>query len=688
MTYRAVIVSIFKSENINDPNGGAQITSDVWIQLYDAVSGAQAQGNWLTVYFTATDQSGNATGGSVQIFTAGALIYSGVTQDSHYDTSGQVIYNNYTNWTINRVDVTTQGNAPSSPCDARISQVSVTNESAAGARDGKALISVLTSHPPVTYSIDNITFQASNSFAGLTAGLYTAYIKDNNVCTFSLAFQVLTLKAILVTDPSKPVDIGNVSRWNAAFNPIIFTYQRQDFQVASVTAANLGTSIVLNLQTGMLSIFPKNAELIYLNAGPYQGMFLIAGNTSNTITLNTPFLGTATGFTNVNSERLYYRVITSIKYIDPDLGSFVTQQLTASPNLSGLTLCDVSGLIRSILKARDNFLYNAVSYLDSNLSVSYQISYSEVWQGNVGSFIPIAAPYYAVWAAFQIQEPGADNMGPYVPFAAETDPTKKAAWLSDFTQPVLFGAMPFDLPFIYSENLAGQTVSAVINYLDINKVSLGPAFTSSLLNEDASFLLNQDASRLLISKNLVGGAGTLAQQVGLNRLNLTASYPANVYYLDIVLTIGTAPVVEITKHITVSLSTACPLSPVYLKWIGKHGGWNYYMFGFNQEVSLNVQNMQLVKRRPTNYLTASSMEDVVSKVANRKVTVYADNVPVNDINGIESIYDSPKVMVLQPSGLWQTVIVNTASYKLFDTQFDQFALRFTFDMATKNVQYQ
>ena len=43
---------------------------------------------------------------------------------------------------------------------------------------------------PLSFSIDNITFQADSVFTGLGQGLYTAYVRDTNGCIDSMAFAI------------------------------------------------------------------------------------------------------------------------------------------------------------------------------------------------------------------------------------------------------------------------------------------------------------------------------------------------------------------------------------------------------------------------------------------------------------------------------------------------------------------
>lgn len=55
----------------------------------------------------------------------------------------------------------------------------VVPETSPGAADASITISASGGKPPYTYSLDNVTYQSSNVFAGLTAGTYTVYVKDS-----------------------------------------------------------------------------------------------------------------------------------------------------------------------------------------------------------------------------------------------------------------------------------------------------------------------------------------------------------------------------------------------------------------------------------------------------------------------------------------------------------------------------
>jgi guanyl-specific ribonuclease Sa len=60
--------------------------------------------------------------------------------------------------------------------------------------------------PPLTYSLDGVTYQASNIFTGLAAGNYTVYVKDNNGC-----FVTKPATVVAVVGPSLTVTTINAN---------------------------------------------------------------------------------------------------------------------------------------------------------------------------------------------------------------------------------------------------------------------------------------------------------------------------------------------------------------------------------------------------------------------------------------------------------------------------------------------
>lgn len=82
------------------------------------------------------------------------------------------------------------------------------------ANDGSIQVFRTGGIPPYTYSLDDVTYQSSNTFGGLAAGTYTAYVKDSKGCGGSQAVTVTQGASLSVgiakTPSSTCVDDGTI----------------------------------------------------------------------------------------------------------------------------------------------------------------------------------------------------------------------------------------------------------------------------------------------------------------------------------------------------------------------------------------------------------------------------------------------------------------------------------------------
>lgn len=74
------------------------------------------------------------------------------------------------------------------------------NDPACGGPTGSITVNISNGTGPYQYSLDNINFQAANTFNGLTAGTYTVYIGDNFGCSGTVANITLTSPPMLTID--------------------------------------------------------------------------------------------------------------------------------------------------------------------------------------------------------------------------------------------------------------------------------------------------------------------------------------------------------------------------------------------------------------------------------------------------------------------------------------------------------
>ncbi|MCC8409782.1 SprB repeat-containing protein [Mucilaginibacter sp. UR6-1] len=682
-----------------DQNGGQTTYANVYIRLTDSNTGAAVNGNNTVVFYNEIEGDGFITN-SVTIPGQSILIFSGMISEYRYDYTGVLISSYSKSYAIKSVIPATEPVNPT-VCDLKINYVTVNKpESAPGAADGQITVNAASSYGPITYSIDGgDTFQLSPIFANLRGGLVQITVKDGNPlgCTQQTSIQVPIQTGLLIDDPSVTVG-NNTSRWNAAFNPVIFSYQRRDFDVLKIDSYYIrdeGNKARLHINGDMSLV--KADDLVYINCGVYQGVFKVKTKDAGKLVLDTPYKINQTGFVNINSIRPYYKMQTRITYQDADTGQEQTIIATHRPDGTGLTRADISTFLQSLLQVKDSSNYTQVNHRDTNLSASYSIAYDEVWDGKYANgtqskYTVVAGNYYVLYAAKQLGEKHGGNLAAYVPFKSVAGPSLRAKWIADFIEPAYSNGYPFDVGFIYSEDMLGLALFCELKLLDVNRQPLPGALQNQyLLNENGSWLLNQDGSKMVISRQTTGDVSVPAQ-LGLNRLLINQQFPAEAHYVTIALKyVDTNQQQQtVTQLQTIRIDKAIDDASVYLRWIGLSGSWNYYRFVYNQEVSLDVQNAVIIKNYVHDWENQQGIEEVISKSAGQKVKVMAEDLPVQDIKGLQSIKYSPKVQMLVGKNpvKWQTIVVNTATYSEYETRNGQAPFSITFNMPAINIQAQ
>jgi hypothetical protein len=228
----------------------------VYISVYDSVTGQLTNGNNMIVVYTRTE-NGIPTTLSVTIPGQSVEIW---TENLGANTSFSIVS-----------QTGGGGNQPPvNKCDLVISSVNIDKpESSIGAHDAQATVSATSSYLPIQYSIDDSNWQTSPTFTGLPGGLVTFFCKDANTlgCVADKSVTIQTTANLLVSDPSVTIN-GNTSRWNAAFNPIVFTYQRKDFEATAVTMDSLtgNAKVAVNGDMSFVAATYTNNQAIQQNA--------------------------------------------------------------------------------------------------------------------------------------------------------------------------------------------------------------------------------------------------------------------------------------------------------------------------------------------------------------------------------------------------------------------------------------
>lgn len=567
----------------------------------------------------------------------------------------------------------------------KINSVTIVQKADTGGANGKVQINATSSYLPIEFYIDDVIGDSSRT--GIATGNHVAKVIDPNGAEASLPFYMPQIDSMLQSTPAKLIG-GLISRWNAAFNPVVFQFERTDFKVLGITQDSTALKPKINIDADLTGVVA--GDYIYLNYSPYQGAYKVLNliGTANAV-IDTDYLAPAAsdGFVNINALRPYYKVVTRVKFVNVDTGLFQTVVSTNRPDVNGITKADISSLLQSILKPLpDASNYTLANYRDMGLGASYQVSFAEVWDGNTPEFTDIEDPFYCVYAAKQIQQLGGGNLYEYVTQPGGTQPAK---WLTDFIEPSYSTGYPFDLPFIYSEQIAGRDIYCKIIPLDINREPIGDGdITTFLLNEDSSYLLNEDGSKFVIARSALVNT-PIVEHVGVNRLLINQDFGNECWYLDVQLFYDDEDTpIPVTQSIIVRVDRVCDSNPVYLRFIGLNGGWNYYRFNYNQTKTLDVQNAVIIKNYVDDFEAAEGIEQVISKDASNKMQLFADALDRNDIDGLSAIKYSPIVQVLSNGNpvKWQNIVVNSSTFTEYDTQNEQYEFSITYNLPSKNIQ--
>ncbi|MEO6850715.1 MAG: hypothetical protein ABI203_03415, partial [Mucilaginibacter sp.] len=276
---------------------GTEVSGAVFIELRDAATGQLTDGNNVPITYE-INLNGTITTYTITLPGQSYLIYYGTLSNSdpfsHY----------FTQFQVTNVGTAPDPDPPVNQCDLQLNSITVDkSESYPGSLDAQVTVNATSSYLPIMYSKDGgATYQSSPTFTGLTGGAHQFHVVDSNTlgCSADGGANIPTLTSLLVSDPSVDLGNGNISRWNAAFNPVVFTYQRKDFEVTSITNDALTGKAVININVFFTSSGPGTTiikgDLVYINAGTYKGVYpVVSMNSNSSLIVDTPFTSTATG---------------------------------------------------------------------------------------------------------------------------------------------------------------------------------------------------------------------------------------------------------------------------------------------------------------------------------------------------------------------------------------------------------
>lgn len=212
---------------------------------------------------------------------------------------------------------------------------------------------------------------------------------------------------------------GELSKWNAVGNPVLYKMQRKDFTFASVTNSGGFVRLVLDSTFGDVSASFDIGDSVYFQTD--AGIYAVYGTVSassysapNTlVTLSTTYISSSTGFVNSDSLRPSYRVNVDV-YSSSNV-KLTDSPFTYTPNRAGALNIDVSAVLRNQMRADNDVSLSADSGIDLNVFLGFYIKYTEVWTGSAESEVSDSTNiFFTILGAMQIPSTYGSNLYEYL----------------------------------------------------------------------------------------------------------------------------------------------------------------------------------------------------------------------------------------------------------------------------------
>ena len=144
---------------------------------------------------------------------------------------------------------------------------------------------------------------------------------------------------------------------------------------------------------------------------------------------------------------------------------------------------------------------------------------------------------------------------------------------------------------------------------------------------------------------------------------------------------------NITETKTVKIDSECKANPIYLTWLNTLGGYDYWLFDKQHSISVNTKSDSKYSYNVDDLENAIGTNDITGKLVANQIKLGA-RVKAEDMDGMESLYTSSKVMRLMnpetwevDGAKWQRVIVKTGSLLVLNTNTNFLDVKLTIELA-------
>jgi len=314
-------------------------------------------------------------------------------------------------------------------------------------------------------------------------------------------------------------DNSNTSKWVGVHQPIEFEVQRKDYGILSKGGVynqpqNDGSTIALTWFRVLTVSGISNGDVVTFMCGPEEkkrsftltvviispaatnNYSFIYFNLNDVVDANkiTDYLA----YVNVNRKSYYIECFVYQSYKNEALE--LAGVVKAKTDVWGSGTINIQKVLSSNLVNYNKGTYSKINEKVFDSGGMYNIKLREVYEGFIGEFSTLLDTdnLFYVNGSKQLQEANGFNFGEFVPTLNDSR-TNKAKFLSVFDKPTYFNNYPFDLSFIWSDNLIAKQIT---RNEDVN--GLGSPTSTNLLMNGRGFV-----NRLMVSGSYASTVNTL-----------------------------------------------------------------------------------------------------------------------------------------------------------------------------------
>lgn len=460
----------------------------------------------------------------------------------------------------------------------------------------------------------------------------------------------------LTKTPIKTIDDIFDSAWNCSRQPMIFEFQRKDFNVIAMN--NISGFVQLVLQYAILI---KATDVVYYSKYDSIGTVQLGTPTTTTSVILTTIPYTTAmsgGFLNMNSYQDYSVNIT-LNIYNQNKNLFEKINTKISVDSSGKGKFYAQGLINNRITKENNFNYLSQNKLDKNsnsfFTLDYNASYRTSLTQTESSLSVIGQTnWWFVDAAKQLGSQYGQNLADYLPTNFDRD--TKAKFLTSFAEPTNFIGYPFSLSFIYPEELEPATVTIKEEFV-LNGAVVG--------TDDANIDSSQakGVNHLMLTSTNVSGYDYINIWLHVGGVATRSYYNGGFIADEYFENIPPSPSVvefDITQHQKVIINTPCNDDGIYIRFRNSLGGWDYWLFNHRRITTTESVNVENIIVDPDDIETGYVRSKSVKKKQDNTILL-ADYVDAINIDGFLQLQASPEVQILISDNYWHSVNVLNSS---------------------------